>query len=115
VQRAPLVLARCLRWLLRPADWGLFWPAFACAAAVVMRAGPARLRALAAAVAAAAAAFASTYLLSTIPPDWHIDRSYTRLLSQLAPAAAVVMAAAYERLRGGDAGPGDVSPSAPGP
>jgi len=89
-----LVASLCLKFMLDPATWGLFWPAFFVAAALIAASGSARPMAVALAVAATIAVYAAMFLMTNWVIEEHITGAYTRLLAQLAPAAAVVIAAA---------------------
>jgi hypothetical protein len=85
------VVGYCLHYALDPRMWGLFWPAFLVAAIAIVASGPARLRALALATAAAAVIEAGLFLFTNWDVQVHIEGAYTRLLAQLAPAAAVII------------------------
>ena len=91
------VASLCLRYLLSPRSWGLFWPAFFLAGALMLRAPFSRLAILTAAVTCTILVEASLFLYSNWSLELHIEGSYTRLLAQLAPAAAVVIGAAGQR------------------
>jgi hypothetical protein len=94
----PLVASLCLRWLLHAWTWGLFWPAFFAAALLVAATRQTRPAILAVAVTTAVAAEAGLFLFTNWDIKTHIDGGYTRLLVQLAPAAAAVIAAAASRI-----------------
>ena len=96
VHRIRVVGWFCARALLRPSDWGLFWPAFFVAAAVVLVRGDSRERSLALFTAAAVAAAAIPFLFTTWDITLHIAQAYFRLLAQIAPAAAVVIVLGYD-------------------
>jgi hypothetical protein len=85
------VASLCLRYLLSPYRWGLFWPAFFVAAILIAVSGPERLRVLALATATTAALEAGLFLFTNWDFQVHIEGAYSRLLAQLAPAAAVVI------------------------
>lgn len=93
-----LVSSLCLRVLLDPTQWGLFWPAFILASVLIAAAGLTRPACLAAAITATIAIDAAIFLLTNWPIEQHIEGAYTRLLAQLAPAAAVVIGAAGQRI-----------------
>src|SRR5262249_44375773 len=104
VQNVPVIVSTCLRLLLDPRTWGLFWPAFF-AAAVLMALGKQRgVSLIAVAVTAAIAIEASVFLITNWDVRLHIEGSYARLLAQLAPAAAVVIGAVAERIWAADPG-----------
>jgi len=92
------VASLCLRYMLDPRLWGLFWPAFLIAAAVIVASGPERLRILALATAAAAVLEGGLFLFTNWDYQQHIEGAYSRLLAQLAPAAAVVIVFAGNRI-----------------
>lgn len=98
LQNVGLVASLCLRSLLDPRTWGLFWPAFLVAGALAITSGFSRPAILSLAIASAIAVEAGVFLFTNWSFEVHIEGSYTRLLAQLAPAAAVVIAAAGERL-----------------
>jgi hypothetical protein len=93
-----LVASLCLKFMLDPATWGLFWPAFLVAAALIATSSSPRLTVVALAVTATMAVYAAMFLMTNWAIEEHISGAYTRLLAQLAPAAAVVIAAAGQRI-----------------
>jgi len=93
-----LVASLCLRLLLSPEEWGLFWPAFFVASALVVAWRQARPSLVALAVVGAIGIESPVFLFTNWDMAVHIIGAYTRLLAQLAPAAAVVMCTAAERL-----------------
>jgi hypothetical protein len=98
LQSVGLVLSLCTRMLLDPRTWGLFWPAFFVAAALLTAAKQTRLTLLALAIAATIAVDSGIYLFTNWEIPVHIEGSFSRLLAQLAPAAAVVIGAAAQRV-----------------
>jgi hypothetical protein len=97
IHRVPHVARLCMVKMLSPRRWGLFWVAFFSAAVVLAIRGTSRERCLVLATAAASAVLATPFLFSTWPLELHIDQAYGRLLSQLAPAAAVAILIGYRR------------------
>jgi hypothetical protein len=95
--RARTVARLCAEALLRPKDWGLFWPAFFAAAAVLLIRGDERERSLALFTAAAVAVTAVPFLFTTWDIALQIAQAYFRLLAQIAPAAAAAIAIGYRR------------------
>jgi hypothetical protein len=93
-----LVVLLCLRYMFDPRIWGLFWPAFFVAAAAVAVSGPLRLRFLVVTTAACVALEAGLFLFTNWDFQVHIEGAYARLLSQLAPAAAVVIVFVASRI-----------------
>jgi Dolichyl-phosphate-mannose-protein mannosyltransferase len=93
-----LVISLCLRYMFTPFRWGLFWPAFFVAAIGVAASGPARVRLLALTISTAAALEAGLFLFTNWDFQAHIEGAYSRLLAQLAPAAAVVIVFAASRI-----------------
>jgi hypothetical protein len=93
-----LDVSTCLRMMLAPWTWGLFWPAFFAGAALAAawRRKPLVLASLALAVAMAVEA--GVFLVTNWDVALHIEGAYARLLAQLTPVAAVVIGAAAERL-----------------
>jgi len=95
---ARLVVLLCARYMLDPRMWGLFWPAFLVAAIHAARSGPTPIRLLAAATAVCAVSEAGLFLFTNWDFQVHIEGAYSRLLAQLAPAAAVVIVFAASRI-----------------
>jgi hypothetical protein len=98
VRSIGLIVSLCLRYMLDPRIWGLFWPAFLIAAVAVAASGPPRLRLLVVATAACIALEAALFLFTNWDFQVHIEGAYARLLSQLAPAAAVVIVFVASRI-----------------
>lgn len=97
IGRIPPALSLCLVKALSPRRWGLLWPGFGLAAAVLLARGTAREKALAAATASAAVAMVLPFLLTAWPLELQIDQAYPRLLGQLAPAGLAVLVFGYVR------------------
>jgi hypothetical protein len=97
IGRIPRVLHLCLVKALSPRRWGLLWPCFGLATAVLLARGTAREKALAAAAAVAAVAMTVPFLLTAWPLELQIDQAYPRLLGQVAPAAVAVVLFGYVR------------------
>jgi hypothetical protein len=93
-----LVASLCLRFLLDPRAWGLFWPAFFLASVLIAASGSARLTCLAIATATTIVVYAAIFLMTNWSFEVHIAGAYSRLLAQLAPAAAVVIGACGNRI-----------------
>lgn len=98
LDRASEVALRCGREGLHWRAWGLFWPAFALAVPALLWRSSARERRVAAAAALSVCANTGVFLFTNWPVALHIEQSYSRLLSQIAPVAAVVIAAAWWRI-----------------
>jgi hypothetical protein len=98
LQNAGVIVSLCLRYLLEPQTWGLFWPAFFVAGALTVVSGLSRTAILALATAAAIVVDGGLFLMTNWPLELHIAGSYSRLLAQLSPAAAVVIGATGQRL-----------------
>jgi hypothetical protein len=115
ISRLSLVGRLCLSELASFAQWGLFWPAFALAAAALIWRGDAKLRALALASLLGLLAYTAIFLYS----NWaaglqiHIAQAYRRLLTQLVPAAAACLAAGYATLLTPPRGAGNASKEKP--
>ena len=88
-------------YLFDPRIWGLFWPAFFVALVIVLRRNRAEVRAIAISVLLSLAAFQGMFLLTRWDVALHVDQALVRLLSQVAPAAAVVIAGGYAILSAG--------------
>lgn len=73
------------------ARWGLLWPAFALGVVLLALRRDAAPRALAAAVVLAGTLYASIFLFTNWPVELHMRLALDRLLSQLAPAATLVI------------------------
>ncbi len=98
-ERLGLVAEVCVRLALAPDQWGLFWP-IALIASVALAIGGTRLeRVLAAAVWTAVAASTGILLFTNWDIELHAGQAYSRLLAQIAPAATIVIALSYWRLR----------------
>lgn len=93
-----IVTSLCLRWLVSFWNWGLLWPAFLAAAIFLIATRQTRPAILSLAVLTAVAMEAGLFLFTNWDIALHIDGAYVRLLIQLSPAAAVVIAAASERV-----------------
>ena len=91
----------CLPYLVDPNEWGVFWPAFCVAAAILVWLGGTRERGLAIGTVLAGASYTGIFYFTNWDIKIHIDQAYTRLLCHLAPAAAISLAAAYGQLLGG--------------
>ncbi len=100
--RLPEVLRQCGREIVRFSEWGFFWEAFLLAVLVLAFARPVRrdLRIVAGTTLAALLGYTAAFLFSSWPVALHVAQAYPRLLQQLAPAAAVVIAAACDRSEG---------------
>jgi hypothetical protein len=88
----------CSPHLLNISEWGVFWPAFLGSAAILAVAGAARERALVYAMLASLTAYTSIFCSTNWELALHIHQAYSRLLVQIAPVAAIGIAAAYARL-----------------
>jgi hypothetical protein len=90
------VLRLCAKQLLDFRSWGLFWIAFLLAAVYLLAAGASsRLRIVAGAVLLAVISDMAIFLFTNWPVPLHIEQAFPRLLQQVAPAAAVVIAGAF--------------------
>lgn len=96
LSRIPFVSWRCFIELMDPRHWGLFWPAFLAALVMVLRRGETRARCLAAATGAGLAVLMVPFLFTNWPLELHIAQAYSRLMAQLAPAAATVIVLGYD-------------------
>lgn len=96
MHRIPEVAALGLGHVFDLGMWGLFWPAFLTSTVIilVMRCD-ARIRAISLSVLLAVGAFFGMFLFTNWELALHINQALPRLLAQVAPAAAVVMVAAY--------------------
>ena len=96
--RIPSLLGELIRlslaYLFDPSTWSFFWPAFLLASAVVMTSGSLRVRCVAAATLGGLLSCSSVFLFTNWDLSLHMEQAFQRLLSHLAPAAAVVIAAA---------------------
>jgi hypothetical protein len=97
IRRIPEVARICAVKALSPRRWGLLWPGFGVAGAVLLVRGTKPEKTLAAWTAAAAFAMALPFLMTNWPIALQIDQSYPRLLGQLAPAAVAVLVFGYRR------------------
>ena len=90
----------CAREMFSVAEWSVFWPVFFLAALVVLLAGNWRERGIVLGVLAVIGAYMSIFYFTNWDIALHISQAFSRLLTQIAPAAAVVMGVAFARLRG---------------
>ena len=95
-----LVPKACAREMFSFEEWGAFWPVFCIAATVILFSGAPLERALTGWILAVLAAYMSIFYFTNWDMAVHINQSFTRLLSQVAPAAAIVIGAAFVRMRG---------------
>jgi len=87
--------ASCARFMFDLPEWGLFWPVFFLALPIVVWKGGKREIALAGGTLAALATYTSIFYFTNWEFHLHIEQAYSRLLCQLAPAAAVLTTIAY--------------------
>jgi hypothetical protein len=99
--RAAILPGAALPYVIRTADWGLLWPAFAVAAGVVLYAGSRNERVVAGACTCGLAAYTLIFLFTNWDMPAHIDNAYTRLLEHLAPAAVLTILFGFNRLWNG--------------
>jgi hypothetical protein len=99
-QNLMLVPQMCLNRMLNVSEWGVFWPAFLSSVVILAVMGTWRERALAGAALAAVFAYTLIFYLTNWDIKLHVEQAYSRLLVQVAPAASVAVACAYERLAG---------------
>ncbi len=99
-QNLLLVVTNCSARMLDVTEWGVFWPAFFISALMLAIAGARRERLLVAGTLAAVLAYTSTFCFTNWDIALQIHDAYNRLLAQLAPLAAISIAAAWARLRG---------------
>jgi hypothetical protein len=99
-QNLLLVITNCSARMLDVAEWGVFWPSFLISVFVLAVAGSRRERLLVTGTLAAVFAYTSTFCFTNWDIALQIHDAYNRLLSQLAPVAAISMAAAWARIRG---------------
>lgn len=111
--RVPEVARLVLGEMADVSKWGLLWPALAAGAAMLLARGNAPRRALALSTVAATGLYAAIFLFTSWPVARHIATALDRILSQLAPAAAVVVAAALTSADGEAAPRREEAPEAP--
>jgi hypothetical protein len=99
-QNLLLVVTNCSARMLDVAEWGVFWPAFFMSALLLAIAGTRRERLLVAGTLAAVLAYTSTFCFTNWDIALQIHDAYNRLLAQLAPPAAISIAAAWAHIRG---------------
>ena len=99
-QNAVLVPKLCLGYMLRTSEWAWFWPAVLMSMVFLLVLGALRERMFVIGFAGALGAYTSIFYFTNWGIPLHIDQAYDRLLSQIAPAGAVLLAAAYVRLAG---------------
>lgn len=97
--RVPAVVWLSAREMLDLPKWGLLWPSVVVAGAILLFAGGARERVLVFGSSLAVAAYSSIFLWTNWELELHFDNAYDRLLSQVAPAAVLVVVCAFEGLR----------------
>jgi hypothetical protein len=98
-ERTGLVATNTVRWLFAPELWGVLWPAFFAAAAILLARGGGRERALAAITLLCVVGYATPFLVTPWPIPLHVEQAYPRLMEQAAPLAIIALAAAYARAR----------------
>ena len=91
----------CARFMFDRAEWGFFWPAFFVAVGILLWRGRRREIAIAGGTLLALASYTSIFYFTNWEFHLHIEQAYTRLLSQLAPVAAVLIVTAYVSLASG--------------
>jgi hypothetical protein len=102
-RRVPEVFRLCSAELLEIRRWGFLWIALLGAAGALVASGaPKAWRYLALATSSAILLDASFFLLTNWPVTLHVEQAWPRLLQQLAPAATVVLAAAWTHLSAGE-------------
>lgn len=105
VRRIGLVATETVRHASDFQRWGLLWPAFAAAAAVLIFRGDRSERRMALAVAGTSVLYAAIFLMTNWDVPTHVESAFPRLLGQLAPIAVVVIVSAWWRLRWGQREP----------
>ena len=95
VVRVPEVARLCGRQLLAIGEWGLLWALCLPAAVYVLAVGSPAVRTVTAGTLVALCLYSAIFLFTNSPLSGHVAGAYPRLLAQLAPAGAVVLAAAY--------------------
>jgi hypothetical protein len=98
LDRVGLVVSTAAGLALDPAVWGVLWPLFLVAGLALGRLGSPAERCLVGAVLAALAAYTAIFLFTNWNVPLHLRQAYTRLLAQIAPAAAIAIALSYERV-----------------
>ncbi|MFY9550174.1 MAG: hypothetical protein WAU32_03410 [Thermoanaerobaculia bacterium] len=96
--RIPEVGRLCLKAMFDPLEWGLLWPAFFAGGWVLLRRGAAEERWMVVATAGAMLLYTTIFLFTNWPLELHIQQSWNRLLSHIAPAAVVAAVLGYARL-----------------
>jgi hypothetical protein len=91
LRRLPRVGQLCAESMFDVLRWGLLWPAFAVAVAYLLWRGGARERCLAASTGLAVGAYGAIFLETNWSLELHVEQAFPRLLSQLAPAAILVV------------------------
>lgn len=96
LERIPEVTLLFGRYLFSPQTWALFWPTFFAALIVVFLKGAQRQRAIGASVLLALGAYYGALLLTSWDIEILAEQTLLRLLAQMVPAAAVVIASAFQ-------------------
>ena len=92
------VFLECSREMTNVPKWGLLWIALPVVVLVVLWLGEVRTKQLTACLLAALGCYGSIYLFTNWSVTLHIGQSFDRLLSQVAPAAAVLTVYSYSLL-----------------
>lgn len=115
VARLGLVLSLASKYALNFHNWAVFWPVFLFAAAVVLIWGSTLIRLVTAGTVAALAAYTAIFLFTNWDVRVHIEQAYDRLLSHVAPAAALSMLGAFQIMHGASGTSRSVRDSSPEP
>lgn len=95
VTRLLMVVRLCSSMMLDFSEWALFWPAFFLSVLIILITGCRLLKWLGLGTLAVICAYTAIFLFTNWDVRLHIEQSYSRLLVHIAPAASILLVAAY--------------------
>jgi hypothetical protein len=93
------VVRECAPHLVNFEQFGVFWPAFAVFGVILLIRGSSREKGLVAGAGLVIAAYTSTFLFTNWVLVVHVTQAYERILTHIAPLAAVCIVAGYHAAR----------------
>lgn len=99
VARAPIVVSLCRSIMLDFSEWAVFWPAFLLSVPIILVFGCRILRCVLLGTLAVVLAYGAIFLFTNWDVRLQIEQSFSRLLVHIAPAASILLTAAYSLVR----------------